>query len=282
MLVNFRNGMSSKKPANGYWGLCFTAEQANSTISMNLKRGSPPARSFVVSYDNGKTWQSFNPDNDTITLANVGDKVCMGAAFGETYTQISTSMRATRRFSITGAVALSGNIMSLLVNDSATWQSVQIGNYCFYQLFQDCNITSAPELPSMLLGSYCYSYLFYNCPLLTSVPSILPAQSLPGNCYYLMFVNCSSLVSAPEIASTTIAGSRCLGSMFKGCSLLTEVKVHFTEWARNVYWNTEYWLQNVSASGTLHCPEELGTNETITRDPTGSYCPEGWTVINDV
>ena len=135
MMVALRNALvGNKKQESGYWGLCFTAEEANSTIAMS-KVGSPPARSFVVSYDDGKTWQSFNPDSDVITLANVGDKVCMGAAFGETYTQISTGQRVIRRFVITGAVAESGNIMSLLVNDKNAWQSIQMGSWCFYQLF---------------------------------------------------------------------------------------------------------------------------------------------------
>lgn len=283
MMVALRNALvGNKKQESGYWGLCFTAEEANSTIVMSKKSGSPPARSFVVSYDDGNTWQSFDPNSDTITLANVGDKVCMGAAFGETYTQISTGARASRRFAITGAVAASGNIMSLLVNDKNAWQSIQMGSWCFYQLFYQCNVTSAPELPSMLLNTYCYRQMFTDCSLLTTMPSILPAQILPNNCYYLMFANCSSLVRAPEIASTTIAGSRCLGAMFNGCSSLSEVKVHFTEWARNIYQNTEFWLKDVSSIGTLHCPVELGTNETIQRDTTGSFCPEGWTVINDV
>lgn len=135
MMVALRNALvGNKKQESGYWGLCFTAEEANSTIAMS-KVGSPPARSFVVSYDDGKTWQSFNPDSDVITLANVGDKVCMGAAFGETYTQISTGARASRKFVITGAVAASGNIMSLLVNDKNAWQSIQMGTHCFRLLF---------------------------------------------------------------------------------------------------------------------------------------------------
>ena len=135
MMISLRNALvGNKKQETGYWGLCFTAEEANSTIAMS-KAGSPPARSFVVSYDDGNTWQPFDPISDVITLANVGDKVCMGAAFGETYTQISTGVRAMRMFVITGAVATSGNIMSLLVNDKNAWQSLQIGSNCFRQLF---------------------------------------------------------------------------------------------------------------------------------------------------
>lgn len=38
------------------------------------------------------------------------------------------------------------------------------------------------------------------------------------------------------------------------------------------------WLGLVSSTGTFYCPEELGTEETITRGD--SNCPTGWTVVN--
>ena len=215
MMVALRNALvGNKKQETGYWGLCFTAEEANSTISMSYKVGSPPARSFVVSYDDGKTWQSFNPDSDVITLANVGDKVCMGAAFGETYTQISTGNRAVRRFVITGAVAANGNIMSLLVNDKNAWQSIQMGTYCFRQLFYSCNITSAPELPSMLLNTVCYSAMFMGCSLLKTAPSVLPCTSSYSNMYYQMFYQCPNLETSPEIMLTENGAQASMVDMF--------------------------------------------------------------------
>lgn len=131
----------------------------------------------------------------------------MGAAFGETYTQISTGNRALRRFVITGVVAASGNIMSLLVNDKNAWQSIQMGTWCFYQLFYYCNITSAPELPSMLLNTRCYCAMFLGCSLLKTAPSVLPYTSSYNNMYMNMFKGCVSLIHAPEIMATTITGS---------------------------------------------------------------------------
>ena len=63
----------------GNW-LCFTAEQANSTVKLN-KNGTSDAISIETSTD-GSTWTDYSwTDNtgDTLTIANVGDKVYMRA-----------------------------------------------------------------------------------------------------------------------------------------------------------------------------------------------------------
>ena len=60
--------------------LCFTAEEANSTLHLD-KVGSPNAISLETSMD-GNTWSDYSwteNTGDTLTLANVGDKVYMRA-----------------------------------------------------------------------------------------------------------------------------------------------------------------------------------------------------------
>ena len=60
--------------------LCFTAEQANSTVHLD-KNGSPDAISLETSTD-GSAWTDYSwsgNTGDTLTLANVGDKVYMRA-----------------------------------------------------------------------------------------------------------------------------------------------------------------------------------------------------------
>ena len=61
--------------------LCFTAEEANSTLHLN-KVGSPNAISLETSNDEGVTWTDYSwagTAGDVLTLANVGDKVYMRA-----------------------------------------------------------------------------------------------------------------------------------------------------------------------------------------------------------
>ena len=52
--------------------LCFTAEEANSTVKLT-KNGSAPAVNLQTS-TNGSSWTPYTVE-DTITLANVEDKV---------------------------------------------------------------------------------------------------------------------------------------------------------------------------------------------------------------
>ena len=68
--------------------------------------------------------------------------------------------------------------------------------------------------------------------------------------------------------------------MFKGCTSLATVRTAQTQaWGDGTLNDpSEYWLEDVAATGTFYCPTAIGTNETIKRGV--SACPEGWTVIN--
>ena len=53
MMVSLRNSLvGNKKQSSEYWGLCFTAEEANSTVKLGQKIGSSkPTAYFAISYD---------------------------------------------------------------------------------------------------------------------------------------------------------------------------------------------------------------------------------------
>ena len=63
------------EPATPNW-LCFTAEEANSTVDLE-KYGSPNDISLETSTD-GSNWTDYT-NRPTLTLTNVGDKVYMRA-----------------------------------------------------------------------------------------------------------------------------------------------------------------------------------------------------------
>lgn len=102
-------GESPTPPGPSAEPLCFTAEQTNSTVRLD-KVGSPDAISLETS-TNGSTWTDYGwTDNtgDTVTLANVGDKVYMRA---KTENQtIGSSGSNYYKFVMTGNIAASGNI----------------------------------------------------------------------------------------------------------------------------------------------------------------------------
>lgn len=55
--------------------LCFTAEQAGSTIRMARRDSAPTVYLETSSTGKEGSWSDFTVDSTTITLANVGDKV---------------------------------------------------------------------------------------------------------------------------------------------------------------------------------------------------------------
>ena len=192
--------------------LCFTSEEAGSTVSMSVKGTPTKGQAFETSAD-GTTWSAFTPGTTTITLANVGDKVY----FRGDNTTVNETGSVYHQFVMTGKIAASGNIMSLL---DKTCESIMISNkYCFINIFQNCtSLTTAPALPATTLANNCYQNMFNACSSLTTAPA-LPATTLATGCYNIMFNGCKSLTTAPALPATTLA-ENCYHGMFSGCKLL--------------------------------------------------------------
>ena len=85
--------------------LCFTAEEAGSTVKIN-------ASNLQTSTD-GISWTPYTSDA-VITLANVDDKVYFKAIGSNQYV---TNYYASNGFIMTGRIAASGNVNSLLEED---------------------------------------------------------------------------------------------------------------------------------------------------------------------
>ena len=209
--------------------LTFTAEEAGSTIKM-VKSGSAPTVYLETSYTGEEgSWSDFivctkdengnsNNDGTIITLTNVGDKVYFRAK--QDNWQFANVTFEANQFVMTGKIAASGNINTLLKADGSVLDLTG-RNYCYDNMFNGCtSLTQAPELPATTLATNCYGYMFSNCTSLTQAPE-LPATTLADNCYYSMFGECTSLTSAPELPATTLA-DYCYAAMFYDCSSLTQ------------------------------------------------------------
>ena len=138
-------------------------------------------------------------------------------------------------------------------------------------MFDGCtNLLYAPKvLPANdFKGSYNYQYMFRNCTSLITAPE-LPATKLADQCYQYMFFGCTSLVNAPELPATKLA-ARCYQYMFGGCTSLKTIrcraKIKSTD-------STYFWLDNVSASGTLYGHSKYGWSSGA------SGIPSGWEFI---
>lgn len=133
----------------GDW-LCFTSEEANSTVAMEAN-GSAPTVSLEYSTD-GNTWSPFVVGTTTVTLANIGDKVYVRANSAGN-TGMGTSASNYNKFVMTGKIAASGDVDTLLdQNGNAT-----LTTGCYSNMFNGCtSLTTAPTLPATTLASSCY------------------------------------------------------------------------------------------------------------------------------
>ena len=207
--------------------LCFTANSSGSTVQLN-KVGEPYEATLVYS-TTGTTWQPYT-FGQSITLANEGGRVYFCNASDDLGKGFSRDFMSNYyQFAMTGSVAASGSVMSLLDNtcwsttfpyDDGDYTTLEDFNY-FVNLFSGCtSLTSAPELPATKLTPYCYMWMFKDCTGLTSAPE-LPAMALSDWCYGAMFEGCTGLEQAPALPATTMA-SNCYAAMFRGCTGLTE------------------------------------------------------------
>ena len=249
--------------------LCFTAEQANSTIQLSAVGTAPTVYletsrtcSLVL-----KDWSDFVVGETIITLANVGDKVYFRAK--QDNNAFATNSSNCNKFVMTGKIAASGNLNTLLKADGSV-VDLSGRNYCYSSMFNGCtSLTQAPALPATTLATGCYFSMFNGCTSLTQAPA-LPVTTLATRCYSSMFRDCTSLTQAPALPVTTLASS-CYSNMFNGCANLNNINVNFSAWGPTNA--TTNWTSNVSSSGTFTCPADLP--ETYGT----SYIPANWEIV---
>ena len=247
--------------------LCFTSH-GQSTVKLT-QQGNPYDGSDLktIQYKlNDNDWQDW--DLNEISLSD-GDKMYLR---GDTIL-LSESRYAYKKFVMTGSIAASGNIMSLIdysklhpyefcmlfsgctaLTQAPTLPATQLTEYCYYMMFNGCtSLTAAPELPATTLADHCYYEMFGSCPI-TQAP-VLPATTLAESCYYYMFFNCTSLTTAPELPATTLANS-CYGSMFYNCtSLTTAPALPATTLALSCYYQMFLNCTSLTTAPDLNAPE---------------------------
>ena len=220
--VQIEGGVTPEpEPERDY--LCFTST-GDSTVEM-IQNGTPNASANkVIQYKlNDGQWQTW--DLSAVTLAD-GDKMYLKS---DDEIPVSEAYDIYKNFVITGSIAASGNIMSLL-NFSDT-----LTDYAFCKMFDNCSqLTQPPTLPVTVLAQFCYTNMFKGCTALTTAPA-LPATTLADNCYFTMFSGCDSLTQAPELPATTLQ-FRCYGQMFMNCKGLVQAPaLPATTLARSCY-----------------------------------------------
>lgn len=270
---------------------CITALASNSGVALNkysTVTGDTSSLVAVLEYStDGETWTNYTWTGDagqTITLANVGDKVYFRGNNATFSTSYDNSIYY--RFDPVGqsaALAVSGNIMSLL---DKTMQSTTVPDYAFLNLLRDSAKWLSCEdlrLPATSLGASCYYNMFRNDTGITAIPKEIARYEEPSQQNRKMYVfggmfrGCTGLTSVkidfmPKIQTSSGFGE--FYNLFRSCWNLTEITVDFTQWSPMSLYETDNWLYDVPASGVFRCP---GTLDTSTRD--ASHIPAGWNVV---
>lgn len=211
--------------------LTFTAEVDNSSLGISEISIEKRNVNVQFSLDGGKTWENLKTDT-LISLARKGDKALLR---GNNPKGFSSAAYSYTRFVMTGRIAASGSVMSLIDNEG---EAMVIPNdMCFRELFMNCtSLIKAPALPAISLKKSCYKGMFNGCSNLTQAPE-LPADSLTEACYFCMFSGCTSLTKTPVLPATQLAKS-CYYSMFSECTKLTQApELPATQLAEGCYQN---------------------------------------------
>ena len=215
--------------------LTLTALKAKSTVKL-VSVGGQTAPGLYYRTDSSAQWTAYTLGT-SVSLSDVGDYV----QFFNKETTLSSSTQSYIRFTLTGQIAASGNIQSMLNWSSSVpdfglaylfysctylYQAPQLpalslGVNCYRSLFNACsNLQECPVLPATQLTQSCYNYMFKGCKAITKAPILLATVMKPG-CYSNMFYQCTSLTEPPVLSSTELASS-CYSYMFKGCTALTK------------------------------------------------------------
>lgn len=198
--------------------LSFTAQEDNCEIKYINKGGNNPNLMYS---ENKIIWEKWDADH-TLNLSQ-GKVIYLKGTNPDGFSHYNGPEEEDRhsQFSTKGKLSVNGNIMSLLYGDDFGGNlTIPNSSGCFYYLFQNATITSAPELPATTLTRYCYSHMFAGCTGLEEAPA-LPASEMQQHCYSYMFYNCTSLAEAPELQSMSLA-ENCYHSMFNECTDLVK------------------------------------------------------------
>ena len=206
--------------------LSFTSDVDGSSFQLVNNNGNTPHVEY--SMDGGYTWSALAPGEPV--LMDRGDEALLR---GNNPNGFSQSWSSYSNFSMTGKIAASGSVMSLL--DGKGMSTVIPNGHCFCRLFEGCKaLRRFPELPATTLKESCYKAMFKGCEYADYAP-VLPATTMADSCYASMFEGCEEMNVAPALPATELAVG-CYSSMFEICYILTQTpELPATELAEGCY-----------------------------------------------
>lgn len=232
-----------------YWANNSTTDQNAETIEYSINDG---------------TWTSVTSTHsgDGTLISNTlkaGDKIRIRGdndSYYASQTVLGVTTNYYHYFYSTAAYELSGNIMSMIDPDPATFKTMTAlpdgSSYNFYRLFS--YVTSS------------------NNKLMAADELVLPATTLRAHCYHSMFEGCNQLEIAPNLPATTGA-TDCYQEMFEDCSSLQSVYCMLASPSDDY---THNWLNRVNSEGQFYYKKGV-TWPTNSGLSIVYGVPSGWT-----
>ena len=206
---------------------CFTALEDSavtwSTVAYNNDTTYDGEINLQYSTD-GKTWTDWNNAIESRRISlNKGSKLYVKGV-NNTLSYRSSKYFLFDSYEIglgnTGALKVSGNIMSLIYGEDFEDKTVIASKFCFGKLFREANFISEIDLklPATTLSASCYFQLLSMTYDVKKIKMTLPAVELVKNCYTQM-LDVSVTNEQIEIDVTILAENiptnvTCMADMF--------------------------------------------------------------------
>ncbi len=171
--------------------LCFENLGTNEEYIVLTQQGNLNPVYYISRDDN--LWEPYTIGNRVYLNSTLGNKVFFKGHKDAESSYTGHRVMFNSSTSNTTNIKASGNVNSMLSeNFSKITDLTSYGISCLQQLFDGCDISSAPVLPATTLSTYCYSGMFSGCSKLTKGP-VLPAKTINSTNYRNMFMYCTSL-----------------------------------------------------------------------------------------
>ncbi len=252
--------------------LRFVAAADNSGFSVAMVDEAPAKMpEFVYSLNNGLNWEDLTFE-EPVSLSKDDVAFVRAKTANDTLAVLERDTEYHINFRVEGSVGAHGNVMSLL---DSTCKLDEVPEYGMYCLFEDCMITSAPDLPATTLNEGSYQMMFDSCTKLTTTAKMdasnlatlccqgmyadctgitnagtLPATTMANSCYRQMFLGCTGLKKAPVLPATTLA-SDCYDAMFMQSGLTSAPELPVTNLKSSCYAYMFFGCENLATAPVL-------------------------------
>jgi hypothetical protein len=258
--------------------LCFETETVNNRIMLG-KIGEPFEWKGLQYSTDGNTWKDYE-FNTWVSMPNIGDKayfrtIDRSNSFKRVFRTLSDRYYFRLQNTTTARAKCSGNLFTIIrYLGTRVDFNTNDNNYLFSRLFQDCKITTTPDIPDIPLPKQALTYTFIRTAITELVFNKKSQLQIGGGSPFNEFGRDIQTLTSAKIF---IRNSQLIGfdmyHMFYLSANLARIETYLDNWTIGNHIITSNWVEGVTnQNGVFVCPKTL---EEIHDE---SHIPIGWTV----